>query len=76
LALVLAGCAVQQAAPVAPPPQVNLSGFSPAFKQGYADGCTAARSSSPRTLPARAGSDGDYAAGWNDGYGICGRTRR
>ena len=35
LAMVVAGCASQPA----PQPKVNLSGYPPAFRAGYADGC-------------------------------------
>ena len=73
--LLVAGCATQPRSP-APQPQVNLSGFSAAFKQGYADGCEHAHTLAPRKDGRRFQRDGDYAAGWNDGYSICRRRSR
>jgi len=58
----------------APPPPVNLSGYSAAFKQGYTDGCASARGSLRRD-DARFRSDNDYMMGWSDGNSVCG-TRR
>ena len=84
-----AGCATQPhsippsrpAEPSAPtqpsvqrPPPVNLSGYSPAFKQGYTDGCACARGSMRRD-DARFRSDNDYMMGWSDGNSVC-RNRR
>jgi outer membrane lipoprotein-sorting protein len=71
-ALLISGCATQQPSS-APQPQVNLSGFSATFKQGYADGCQHARSQLPRKDLRQLPREGDYAAGWNDGYSICRR---
>ncbi|HJQ62329.1 MAG TPA: hypothetical protein VJ834_05665 [Burkholderiales bacterium] len=56
------------------PPPVNLSGYSPAFKQGYTDGCASARGSMRRD-DARFRSDNDYMMGWSDGNSVC-RNRR
>ncbi|HET6491655.1 MAG TPA: hypothetical protein VFG44_01645 [Burkholderiales bacterium] len=58
-----------------PPPPVNLSGYSPAFKQGYSDGCVSARGSAVRRDDARYRSDNDYMMGWSDGNSVC-RSRR
>jgi len=64
----LAGCAGQQ-----PPAQhINLSGYSAAFKQGYADGCDSARSARRRDEQ-RYEKDADYMMGWNDGRSACRR---
>jgi len=68
LATLLAGCA-GGAAPV------NLGGFSPAFKQGYTDGCENAGALSQRRNEARYKSEADYMQGWNDGYSVCSRGR-
>lgn len=70
-AAVLAGCAG------APPPEksVNLSGYSQAFKQGYAEGCDSARGPRITKDDARFREDADYMMGWNDGYGICRRRK-
>jgi outer membrane PBP1 activator LpoA protein len=70
-AVVLAGCAGS------PPPgkSINLSGYSSAFKEGYADGCDSARGLLTRKDEARYRDDADYMMGWNDGYGICRRRK-
>jgi hypothetical protein len=71
LLLVVAGCAAQSTAPA---PAVNLSGYPPEFRQGYADGCASTKSGAARKRDeARYKSDTDYAQGWRDGYDICQR---
>ena len=70
VALLVAGCAGQQAP--AARSGVNLSGYPPAFRAGYADGC-ASVSAARRRDEARFKSDTDYAQGWRDGYDICSR---
>ena len=67
-ATLLVGCA---GAPGTAP--VNLGGFSPAFKQGYTDGCESAGTRSQRRDEARYRTEWEYMQGWNDGYSICGR---
>jgi hypothetical protein len=62
----------QEQKPTAP---VNLSGYSPSFKQGYADGCNSAESRSQRRNESRYKSETDYMMGWNDGFSICQRRR-
>ena len=54
-----------------PPTQrYNLTGYSAAFKQGYADACA-----TPRKRDAgRLKTDIDYQMGWSDGQSLC-RTR-
>lgn len=69
-ALAIAACA----APEPKAPNVNLSGYPPAFKDGYVDGCASARSAfSTRKDEQRFRSDSQYAQGWRDGHDICGR---
>ena len=71
LAALLAGCGSPPAVtPEAPP--VNLSGFPPAFREGYADGCNTARGSAKQDA-ARMKTDGSYAQGYNDGLTGCKR---
>ena len=54
-----------------PPPQrYNLTGYSAAFKQGYADACATPRKRDAERLK----SDIDYQMGWSDGQSLC-RTR-
>jgi hypothetical protein len=82
VAAALAGCAgvgTQRGEPArdqppAPAP-VNLSGYNATFKQGYADGCASAGSSTPRRNEARYKSEMDYSMGWNDGFSVCGKKR-
>lgn len=51
---------------------VNLSGFSSAFRQGYADGCDSA-AGSPRRNESRYKTDAQYLQGWDDGNSACRR---
>lgn len=69
-AAVLAGCAGPQ--PSAR--QVNQSGYSAAFKQGYADGCDSTRAARRRDEQ-RYQKDADYMMGWNDGSSICSKRK-
>jgi hypothetical protein len=68
LATLAVGCAPSKPAP----PAVNLSGFPPAFRDGYAAGCESARrGGAPRRDEARYAHDRQYAAGWRDGFDVC-----
>lgn len=55
-----------------PLPAMNLSGYPPAFKEGFKDGCDSFRGSYRRDN-ARFTTDGNYATGWQDGFSICRR---
>jgi hypothetical protein len=56
---------------------VNLTGFPPAFQDGYADGCRAATSVLRRQRnEARLANDAQYARGWRDGSDICGKQKK
>ena len=68
-AALVAGCA-SQPAPTLAAPGVNLSGYPPAFRTGYVDGCSSVNSARKRD-DARFKSDSNYATGWRDGYSIC-----
>lgn len=70
-ALALAGCAQQPAKGTAKP-AVNLSGYSPAFKEGFAAGCDTANGR-PRRDERRFNDEVQYARGWEDGRSICAR---
>ena len=61
-----AGCG--QPKPVGP--AVNLSGYSQAFKDGFAAGCKTARGT-PTKDEARMRSESDYKLGWEDGSSVC-----
>jgi hypothetical protein len=72
-AMLLAACAqTETKKPGAAPPPVNLSGYSPSFKEGFKQGCNSARGYERRD-EARAVVDSQYAQGWQDGKAICGK---
>lgn len=71
LIALISACASQTASP---PARVNLSGFPPAFKQGYDDGCVSSGTrSGARRDEGRYQTEADYMMGWNDGYSACRR---
>lgn len=68
--LVVTACS--QPRPVGP--TVNLSGYSQAFKDGFAAGCKTARGN-PTKDAERHRSDTDYRLGWEDGLSVCAKRR-
>jgi hypothetical protein len=53
-------------------PTYNLTGYPPAVREGYIDGCESAkRTSYARKDAKRMSGDAQYAMGWNDGFSIC-----
>ena len=55
-------------------PTYNLSGYPPAVRDGYIDGCESAkRTQYARKDAKRFAGDGQYSMGWNDGFSICGK---
>lgn len=53
-------------------PTYNLSGYPPAVRDGYIDGCESAkRTPYGRKDAARMANDAQYSMGWNDGFAIC-----
>jgi hypothetical protein len=53
-------------------PTYNLTGYSPAFKDGYIDGCeTAKKTSYSFKDERRFSTDSQYRMGWNDGFSVC-----
>jgi hypothetical protein len=55
-----------------PAPKINLTGFPPAFRDGYTDGCQSARPGAlKRRDETRFAQDTQYAMGWRDGNDIC-----
>jgi len=53
-------------------PTYNLSGYPPATKEGYIDGCETAKKSEYGFKDTdRYESDGQYRMGWDDGFDLC-----
>ncbi|SFM65925.1 hypothetical protein [Nitrosomonas communis] len=53
-------------------PTYNLSGYPPATKEGYIDGCeTAKKTRYGFKDEQRYRNDGQYRMGWDDGFAIC-----
>jgi len=73
--LLIALLAACTSVPAARPANVNLSGFPPAFRDGYADGCASAGGNVARNN-ARFRGDLQYAQGWRDGLDICQRQAK
>lgn len=60
----------------APAPTYNLTGYPPAVREGYIDGCESVKGTAlARKDAARMAGDPQYSMGWNDGYSICGTKR-
>jgi hypothetical protein len=58
--------------PASARPVYNLTGYSPAFKDGYIDGCETAKKSAYGAKDARRiSTDTQYRLGWNDGFSLC-----
>lgn len=73
--LMLVGCVGMSTSSPSRPPNINLSGYPPAFREGYLDGCETARALiGVRKDERRFKSDPQYAQGWRDGHDICKRT--
>lgn len=58
----------------APRPAYNLSGYPPAARDGYIDGCESAKKSAHagKDEP-RFAADAQYRMGWRDGFSLCSR---
>ncbi|MEO7728397.1 MAG: hypothetical protein ABIS45_14175 [Burkholderiales bacterium] len=54
---------------------MNLTGYSPAFRTGYTDGCASVGTAARTRDEPRFKSDSDYAQGWRDGNDICRRRK-
>lgn len=55
-------------------PTYNLTGYPPAVRDGYIDGCESAKGTSyARKDAKRFAEDAQYQMGWNDGHSICGK---
>ena len=68
-----AGEDARESVPVTAP--VNLSGYSPSFRQGYSDGCDSTGWRGQRRNEKRYKTETDYMMGWDDGYSVCQRRR-
>ncbi|HEX8873252.1 MAG TPA: hypothetical protein VF780_01390 [Nitrosospira sp.] len=81
LMIAFAGCVTTQqvqrpGGPLRPSarPVYNLTGYSPAFKDGYTDGCeTAKKTAFALKDKRRFAGDAQYRLGWNDGFSLCRR---
>ena len=57
-------------------PTYNLTGYPPAVRDGYIDGCESAKKTQyARRDARRIASDAQYEMGWNDGFSICGKKK-
>ena len=53
-------------------PSYNLTGYPPAFKEGYTDGCETTKGTSyGRKDKHRYATDQQYRAGWDDSFSLC-----
>ena len=53
-------------------PTYNLTGYPPAVRDGYIDGCESAKKTTyARKDAKRMADDPQYSMGWNDGFSIC-----
>jgi hypothetical protein len=53
-------------------PTYNLTGYPPAVRDGYIDGCESAKKTSfARKDARRIADDAQYSMGWNDGFSLC-----
>src|SRR5437870_6388907 len=53
-------------------PTYILTGYPPAVRDGYNDGCESAKHTAyARKDARRMNDDAQYAIGWNDGFSIC-----
>jgi hypothetical protein len=53
-------------------PAYNLTGYPPAVRDGYIDGCESAKKTSfARKDARRMADDAQYSMGWNDGFSLC-----
>jgi hypothetical protein len=69
-----APAAAQQRREQASRPAYNLTGYPPAVRDGYIDGCESAKKTRyARRDAKRMDSDPQYEMGWNDGFSICSR---
>lgn len=63
LPLLLASCASKQA--------IGPNGYSPAYAEGYSDGCASVKRKDLINDDDRYGSEQQYTLGWSDGFRSC-----
>jgi hypothetical protein len=64
--------AAQQRRQQAARPAYNLTGYPPAVRDGYIDGCESAKKTAyARRDARRMDADPQYKMGWDDGFSIC-----
>ena len=74
---VLAAVLLCACAPAKKDANVNLTGYPPAFRAGYLDGCESSKKSSGHTRDeGRFKHEAQYAAGWRDGFDICAKKKK
>lgn len=74
-ALLIAGLAAGCTATEPKARRVNQSGYSEAFRQGYAEGCESAGNRREQRNESRYKTEADYMMGWNDGFSACRKGR-
>lgn len=75
LCALLAGCASRSLRPGADDPaqvtnSINLSGFPPEYKRGFAAGCESAKDASGQSAR-RPKGEASFVQGWQDGLDYC-----
>src|SRR3982751_3484592 len=71
-----APAAAQQRREQASRPTYNLTGYPPAVREGYIDGCESAKKTPyARRDAKRMDADGQYKMGWDDGFSICSKKK-
>jgi hypothetical protein len=71
-----APAAAQQRRQQASRPTYNLTGYPPAVREGYIDGCESAKKTQyARKDAKRMDADGQYKMGWDDGFSICSKKK-
>jgi len=74
-ALLVVGCATTESSKSgakksgsAATQSLNLSGYPPEFRNGFTQGCDAAKNNDRSSKPK---GDSQFAVGWNDGFEYC-----
>jgi hypothetical protein len=79
LSAALCGCATSEPPrpgankPATVTQSINLSGYSPEYRKGFTEGCSAAKGQGGTTRPK---GESQYANGWGDGHEYCAPRKR